>query len=93
MTLEIQLKYAAQEAALISGFSSFKNETDLDKAVKWVYEKYEGGDYTAGAALGSRGSYAKDILDKLKAPKYIKSSNNSSYTSQYTSGYGDPNAG
>jgi hypothetical protein len=90
MTLEIQLKYAAQEAALISGFSSFKNETDLDKAVKWVYEKYEGGDYTAGAALGSRGSYAKDILDKLKAPKYIKSSDNSSYTSQYTPGYGNP---
>ena len=93
MTLEVQLKYAAQEASAISGFSSFKNETDLDKAVKWVYEKYEGGDYTAGAALGSRGSYAKDILEKLRTPKYVKSSNNSSFTSQYTSGYGDPNAG
>ena len=51
------------------GFAQFKTTTDLQFAIKWMYETYEGGDYTAGAALGGRGSYAASVLGDIKSGK------------------------
>jgi hypothetical protein len=62
MTLEVQLEYVEEEMKTYKGFTEFKNSTDTNVAARWMYEIYEGGDYTPGAALGSRVSYAADLV-------------------------------
>jgi hypothetical protein len=62
--LNTQLEFVNKEAAKYPGFSSFKASTDLSQAVLWVYETYEGGNYTTGAALGNREIYASELYNK-----------------------------
>jgi hypothetical protein len=62
--LNTQLEFVNKEAAKYPGFSSFKASTDLSQAVLWVYETYEGGNYTTGAALGNREIYANELFNK-----------------------------
>lgn len=63
--LQTQLEFINKEANTYPGFSKFKTSTDLSDAILWVYEKYEGGNYTAGAAVGNREIYASELYDKL----------------------------
>jgi hypothetical protein len=65
MTLETQLEFINQEITTYPGFTAFKTSTDVNSNVIWVYEKYEGGNYTAGADIGSRGPWAVDLLNRI----------------------------
>jgi hypothetical protein len=62
--LQTQLEFVNKETAQYPGFNSFKTSTDLSEAVLWVYEIYEGGNYSAGAALGNREIYAIELYNK-----------------------------
>jgi hypothetical protein len=62
MTLEVQLEFVEDEMKSYKGFAEFKTSTDTNVAAKWMYEKYEGGNYTPGASLGSRVGYAADLV-------------------------------
>jgi hypothetical protein len=62
--LNTQLEFVNKEAANYPRFNSFKTSTNLPEAVLWVYETYEGGNYTAGAALGNREIYANELYNK-----------------------------
>jgi hypothetical protein len=64
--LETQLEFINQELPLYSGFTRFKTSTNLSSNVIWVYETYEGGNYTPGAALGSRDIWAADLVARIK---------------------------
>jgi hypothetical protein len=75
--LQTQLSFVNQELSTYSGFSSIKNTTDIEAANKWVYEKYEGGNYSAGAAFGGRGGYAQTIFQNIKSGKYAQAPLNS----------------
>jgi hypothetical protein len=70
--LQIQLSFVNQELPTYSGFSSIKNTTDIEAANKWVYERYEGGNYSEGAAFGKRGGYAQTIFQNIKSGKYAQ---------------------
>ena len=62
--LQTQLDYVNIEAATYKGFANFKTTTNLNDAILWVYEIYEGGNYTAGASIGNREGYALDIINR-----------------------------
>jgi hypothetical protein len=64
INLQTQLEFVNKETAKYPGFNSFKTSTDLSEAVLWVYEIYEGGNYSAGAALGNREIYAFELYNK-----------------------------
>ena len=89
MTLQVQLEFAENEMKNYKEFTSFKSSNDINFTVKWMYETYEGGDYTAGAALGSRVGYANDLLIRANngdfgdKPKNVQQNINT-----LTSGYG-----
>jgi len=70
--LQTQLSFANQELSTKPGFSNIRNTNDLVAAEKWVYEKYEGGNYSAGAAFGKRGGYAETILQNINNGKYTQ---------------------
>jgi hypothetical protein len=65
MTLETQLDFINQEIKSYPGFTQFKTSTDINSAIQWVYTTYEGGDGSASAAIGRRGSWAVDLVDRI----------------------------
>jgi len=62
ISLETQLEFAYQEMQTYPGFTNFKTSTDINSNIIWVYERYEGGNYTAGADIGNRGPWAADLV-------------------------------
>jgi hypothetical protein len=65
INLQTQLEYVDIEAATYPGFTDFKTSKDLNSTILWVYETYEGGDYTPGVAIGNREGYALDIMNRF----------------------------
>ena len=53
------------------GSAGFKTTKDIKFAKQWAYEKYEGGNYTPGAAYGKRGANATTLLNKIKNGDYV----------------------
>jgi hypothetical protein len=70
MTLDVQLNYVLKELSNYKGNQSFKTSTDLSSNILWVYEVYEGGNYTPGADIGSRGPWASDLVNRYKAGEF-----------------------
>jgi hypothetical protein len=63
--LKTQLEFVAREAPTYRKFNDFKTTNDLNSAILWVYEIYEGGNYTEGASIGNREGYALDIMNRF----------------------------
>jgi len=73
MTLEVQLEFVEDEMKSYKGFTEFKNSTDTNVAARWMYVVYEGGDFSPGAALGSRVSYAADLVVRANNGEFTTS--------------------
>ena len=65
MTLQVELEYTLVELKKYKDFNKFKITNDFNFATNWMYVIYEGGNYSAGAALGNRVVYAKKILNGI----------------------------
>ena len=70
MTLNVQLEFVNKEIQNYPRFKTFKNQTDINASILYVYETYEGGDYTPGADIGNRGPWAKDVLNRYIAGEF-----------------------
>ena len=69
MTLDVQLEFVEKEmrenySRSGIGFEAFKKSTNLNETVLWMYVSYEGGNYSPGAAFGSRERYAVDLFNR-----------------------------
>jgi hypothetical protein len=70
MTLNVQLEFVNKEIQNYPGFKTFKTQTDINTSIIYVYETYEGGNYTPGADIGNRGPWAKDVLSRYIAGEF-----------------------
>jgi hypothetical protein len=73
MTLDIELEFAEKEMHTYKNFTNFASSDNIDFTIRWMYEVYEGGNYTPGAALGSRVVYANDILTRIRNGEFDSS--------------------
>jgi hypothetical protein len=70
MTLDVQLEFVNKEIQNYPRFKTFKTQTDINTSILYVYETYEGGNYTKLAGIGNRGQWAIDLVNRYKAGEF-----------------------
>jgi hypothetical protein len=79
MTLDVQLNFVIKEIpgydrrgkkVRNTSYQQFKTSKNLQESILWVYEVYEGGNYTEGADIGRRGPWAADLVKRYNAGEF-----------------------